>query len=197
MRQFRMAVLLCGTILAACSSSAGPRAPQPTSTPTAVSAPQSLVLVAQTGGNAWVLLQAADRIARVSRNGAVRFFQLAPGSHPNSVATLGRAAWFTEIGRGRIGRIDEAGRIVEFSVPGHGLGLRDIVSTNSGLWFIESHGDRVGYVSQSGVMREFGLPNKVDSITVAANGDLLGAASDMPSIIRISPLGALRKFPLR
>lgn len=189
-----IAVLLLGSAVVSCSGNDRRAASfQSTAGPTT-----STMLVITRNGTIWSIEPEADRVAKVSANGAVRFFRLSAGSHPNSICVgPDGAVWFTETGDNRIGRVDELGRISEYIVPGNS-GLTSIASAPSrGLWFIESHAKRIGYISLTGAVREFPVRRETSSIAVASDGDVVAAAIKAPWLMRISQDGAYRQIPLR
>ncbi len=75
-------------------------------------------LAAGPDGALWVTLVHDGAIARVTTDGHVRVFPVAPGCRP-SIITAGPdgAMWFTRNGDDRIGRISTAGELTAFELP--------------------------------------------------------------------------------
>lgn len=188
MRNFFGTGFIAIAVLSGCASS-----PQPGTQSMANS------IVVGRDQTAWIAVPAADKIIRVGRNGAVMMLALAAESEPTSLV-LGPDGnyWFVEKGRNRIARVSSTGALTEYAVPDSDAGLTKIVSSPLGhLWFIESHANKIGFISTTGIVREFPIDAQAQSIATTADGDVVVTGKAIASMIRISPQGTMRKYPLR
>lgn len=137
--------------------------------PTAASLPQDLVVGPD--GNVWFTQRAADKIGRITSEGAVTEFSLpSSGSEPVGIAVgPDGAVWFTEYAGNRIGRITTSGSISEFPLLTTGAGPYSIAAGNDGnLWFTGRDGTLIGSITTAGVVTEVPLPGGDTPIAIAA-----------------------------
>lgn len=143
--------------------------------PTSSSSPR--FIAAGSDGNLWFTESQADRIGRVTPDGAMIEYPL-----PHAASTPWRIAagpdgalWFTELLGNRIGRITTDGVISEFAIPTPKSIPSGIVAGPDGaLWFTERETNKIGRISVSGAITEFPLDSHTgpNGIAVGADGAL-------------------------
>ena len=166
--------------------------------PTAGSNPQQIT--SGPDGNLWFTEQAANKIARITTNGAItEFIVPTPGSEPFAI-TSGPDGnlWFTEASGNKIGRITTNGAITEFPLPTAGSQPFDITSGPDGnLWFTEESGNKIGRITTVGGIIEFAPPtagSKPFAITPGPDGNLWFTEEAANQIGRVSTSGAFAEF---
>jgi virginiamycin B lyase len=108
------------------------------------------------------------------------------------------ALWFTEVGRGAIGRITPQGRLSEFPLVGADPDNL-IIGPDGNLWFTETIANAIGRITFSGAITEFPLPGSLhpNSIATGADGNLWFTTSVPRHVVRLSPAGqVLGEYPL-
>lgn len=108
-------------------------------------------------------ISACHAIARLTADGSRREFPLPAGAGEPWGITVGtdRKIWFTEVGAGKVGRLDPTtGDLVEFPVGAGDSQPQGIVTGPDGaLWGTESAANRVFRISLDGRVTEFRDPN--------------------------------------
>jgi streptogramin lyase len=141
-------------------------------------------IVAGPDGNMWFTEQRAGKIGRISTDGAVREFALAPDSNPTFITAgpdgnlwfIGRAnsqpigiatgwdgnLWFAEFRypASKIGRMATDGSgFVDYDVPGATSDVETILAGPDGnMWYADSGGNKLGSVAQDGSILEYATP---------------------------------------
>ncbi len=132
--------------------------------PTANAGPQGIV--AGPDGNLWFTEFNANKIGRVTTDGAITEFPIpTPSSGPRGI-TAGPDGnlWFTETAGNKIGKITVAGAITEYAVPTANATPYGIVTGPDGnLWFTEHTAPvslpqtyKIGKITVSGTVTEYG-----------------------------------------
>jgi len=160
--------------------------------------PDGALYVALTGTNI-----GGNMIARLGANGIVRTFPLPTGAGAPWGIAVGADGkiWFTEVGAGRIGRLDPAtGLVSEFDLPTPNSQPQGIVRGADGaLWGTEAAGNRVFRIGVDGRATEFPVPT-ADSVPVAIapgrGGVLWVSELSGGKLLRISLKGRIREFAL-
>jgi virginiamycin B lyase len=146
------------------------------------------------GGNA---------IARLGADGAVRMFPLPAGAGSPWEVAVGAddKIWFTEVGSGKIGRLDPAtGAVSEFALPtadGQPQGI--VRGADDALWGTEANGNRIFRIGLNGRATEFPIPtpNSVPVAIAPGRGGVLWVSELYAGkLLRISRVGKMREFPL-
>ena len=108
------------------------------------------------------------------------------------------AMWFTENLAGALGRIDMAGHITEFPVPGTSPDPTAIAVGPGGIWFTERFADLLGLLAPDGSIQEFSTP----SVAAGPTGIALGPDGAMwfveraaQRIGRVDPDGTVSELP--
>jgi len=167
---------------------------------TAESRPRGLI--AGPGGNLWFIDH--ESIGRVSLDGTITEFPLAPNSEPHELA-LGAEGniWFTESYKAVIGRITASGELTYYTA---GLNQRGdpeeiVLGREGNLWFTDdSEGDpAIGRVTPSGEITEFTkgleIEGKPGSIVLGPDGNLwFGDNGVGKAIARITPNGEVTLY---
>jgi streptogramin lyase len=114
-------------------------------------------------GNLWFTETSANRIGKVTTDGAFSEYTLSAGTAPQAiVAGPDGALWFTEESANKIGRMTTDGTLSnEFSLPTANAGPLDIVAAPDGnLWFTESaqSASKVARITPAGVVTEYAAP---------------------------------------
>ncbi len=180
-------ILPGGAAAALLGGEAAPAAGQPMSLPNQSSFLTSfpiggaaLHVAVQNSNSIWFTLPGQDAIGRLMlpQNGSpgVEVQILLPsGSRPYDIVFDAGAAWFTEEGSGRIGRIDPVnGSLLEFTIPvsptlakPHGIQVLQ-GSSPAQVWFTESGTDRIGKLVYAGPenaqITEYALPAGWDDV---------------------------------
>jgi virginiamycin B lyase len=160
--------------------------------------PDGALYVALTGTNI-----GGNAIARLGSDGAVRTFPLPTGSGaPWGIAVGGDdKIWFTEVGSGKVGRLDPGtGLVTEFALPTANSQPQGIVRGPDGaLWGTEANGNRVFRMGLDGRATEFPIPtpNSVPVAIAPGRGGVLWVSElSGGKLLRISRTGKIREFPL-
>ena len=154
-------------------------------------------------GHMWFAEMAANKIGRVSVDGAFTEFVVpTAGAKPYGVvAALDGNIWFTESGAGKIGRLTlKTGAITEFPLSDPQSRPRDITVGRDGhLWFSMNGTDRIGRISMQGEVAEFPLPAGTQPIGIAPgpDGNIWFTAFRSHKIGRITPAGTVSFFDLK
>jgi len=103
-------------------------------------------LCAGPDGALWFTDSAQHRIGRMELGGAVRTFDLPPGSAPTRiVAGPDDAVWFIAEGGDKIGRISVDGELTQYPIPtSGGLPYALTVGGDRNIWFTEKFSGKVG-----------------------------------------------------
>jgi virginiamycin B lyase len=160
--------------------------------------PDGALYIALTGTNI-----GGNAIARLLRDGSVSLWPLPSGAGAPWGIAVGPEGkiWFTEIGSGKVGRLDPGtGTIAEFPLPTPDSQPQGIVLGGDGaLWGTEAAGNRIFRISVDGRATEFPIPTP-DSVPVAiapGRGGVLWASElSGGALLRISRTGKMREFPL-
>jgi virginiamycin B lyase len=146
------------------------------------------------GGNA---------IAQIAADRTLRTFPLPSGAGAPWGVAVGAddRVWFTEVGSGKIGRLDTAtGLVSEFELPTPNSQPQGIVRGADGaLWGTEANGNRIFRMGLDGRAREFPIPtpNSVPVSIAPGRGGLLWVSElSGGKLLRISRVGKMREFPL-
>jgi virginiamycin B lyase len=110
------------------------------------------------------------------------------------------ALWFTEVGRGAIGRITLQGRLSEFPLA-HADADPDnlVIGPDGNLWFTETAANAIGRITLGGAITEFPLPQiwHPNSIAAGTDASLWFTTSVPRHVVRMSPSGrVLGEYPL-
>jgi virginiamycin B lyase len=146
------------------------------------------------GGNA---------IGRVGPDGVVQIFPLPAGAGgPWGIAVGGDCKiWFTEVGAGKVGRLDPAsGAVAEFPLPTPDSQPQGIARGADGaLWGTEANGNKIFRIRLDGQVTEFPIPTP-SSVPVAIapgrGGALWVSELSGGKLLRITLGGKIREFPL-
>jgi streptogramin lyase len=166
-------------------------------------------------GNMWftdITDKGKEFVGRTTPTGKMSEFALPPGSGPAGIA-LGSdgAMWFVERGTGTVGRVNEAGVISQYSIPGtvHGTGLgeknnvpMDITLGGDGdMWFTDSGTNEarsfIGRIAPSGTISEFTISvenSGPSGIALGSDGNMWFAEPGVSRIGRITPTGTITEF---
>ncbi len=127
------------------------------------------------------------------------------GSFPSDMA-LGSDGnlWFTERFGNKIGRIDTAGVITEFTVPLTRTTQPRPVGITAGpdgnLWFTENNSNKIGRITTAGVITEFTIPTANSGplgITAGSDGALWFTEDDGNNIGQITTDGlTINEYPI-
>jgi virginiamycin B lyase len=160
--------------------------------------PDGALYAALTGTNI-----GGNAIARLGLDGTVRTFPLPSGAGAPWGVAVGAddKIWFTEVGSGKIGRLDPAtGLVSEFELPTPNSQPQGIVRGADGaLWGTEANGNRIFRMGLDGRAREFPIPtpNSVPVSIAPGRGGLLWVSElSGGKLLRISRVGKMREFPL-
>lgn len=165
---------------------------------TIVVGPDDALYVAETGTNL-----GGNAIARLTPDGNHREFPLPAGAGSPWGITVGpdRKIWFTEVGAGKVGRLDPAtGDLVEFPLRTRNSQPQGIVTGPDGaLWGTESEANQVFRISADGHVTEFRIPTPRSlpvSIAAGRGGVLWVSEFAVGKLFRLSPAGRAREFAL-
>ena len=131
-------------------------------------------LVAGPDGALWVTLAHGGAIARVTTDGHIRVFPVAPGSRA-AIITAGPdgAMWFTRNGDDRIGRISTAGELTAYE-SGQGSAAYGItVGSDGALWFTAMTTGEVGRIPVDGELSGSHTVGGAPSIIVSGSDNAL------------------------
>lgn len=102
-----------------------------------------------------------DTISRIDRTGAITSYAVTPGAGVGWV-TRGTdgAMWFTERFTDKIGRVDNLGRISEYTIPTPSSVPQGVVmDENAIVWFTEQSGNKIGRLdTTTGAITEYTVP---------------------------------------
>ncbi|HEV2238802.1 MAG TPA: zf-HC2 domain-containing protein [Ktedonobacterales bacterium] len=116
-------------------------------------------------------------------------------SHPTTIiAGPDGALWFTESGRGAIGRITPQGQLAEFALAGAGVYPTSlIVGPDGKLWFAEEGANAIGSITLGGAITEYPFVESLhpNSIAAGADGNLWFTTAVPRHVMRMSPSGRL------
>jgi len=136
---------------------------------------------------------------------AVTEFSLPTGSAPGDIIQGPDAnLWFSETGRGKVGRITPTGALTEFTLPiirgNQAFARRFTIGPDGNLWCtLDNSGGDVGRITTSGVITTYPLPTHNGSapagITKAPDGNLWVAESLTGNLARVTTSGVITEFP--
>lgn len=134
-------------------------------------------MVACEGESVWFTLNQADAIGYIRGGNSAVVVTALPtaGAAPVGITVANdRAAWFTEIGAGQIGRIDRDGRVTEFPLPDRTSRPHAIAAAHDGgCWFTLWASNQVGFIDAHGRIDLTDLPtpsSEPHGLAVAADG---------------------------
>jgi streptogramin lyase len=123
-------------------------------------------------GNMWVILEGANKIAKVPATGAVAEFSLPAGSNPADItAGPGNSMWFTNAGTKKIGKITMAGEVTEYALPAEPGGTPGHIAKgpDGNVWFTAQ--DYVGKVTPTGEVSEYLTSVSSGAVDIASGAD--------------------------
>lgn len=139
-------------------------------------------------------------IGRISPEGQMTVFPL-PSAAGSSLLGItpgpDDTVWFTDFGKGEIGRITHDGKVAEFSLGG-GSPKGITAGPDGNLWFVDADG-QVGRITLDGQVTEFPIPTPNSlpfSIAAGPDGNLWFTELDGEQIGRVTPDGQMSEFPL-
>jgi len=160
--------------------------------------PDGALYVALTGTNI-----GGNAVARLGSDGVVRTFRLPTGAGAPWDIAVGADGkiWFTEVGAGRVGRLDPAtGLVSELDLPTPNSQPQGIVRGADGaLWGTEANGNRIFRIGLDGHATEFPIPtaNSVPVAIAPGRGGVLWVSElSGGKLLRISLKGTIREFTL-
>lgn len=107
-------------------------------------------------GNIW--FTAVSTVGRITSAGVITTYAAPVQQSWFMVAGPDGNLWYTDISANRIGRIDMAGSVVEFSIPTASSQPKGIAPGPDGnLWFAEFSTDKLGIITPNGSITEFDL----------------------------------------
>jgi len=121
--------------------------------------PNPYGVAVDSGGTVWATLQGANKLARITTDGAVTELEIPTrASGPSDIAVdRDGAVWFLEFRTNKIGRYAD-GRFTEFPVPTARAALTGLaVAPDGAVWFGELRAPALGRV-RDGRITEFPLP---------------------------------------
>ncbi len=123
------------------------------------------------------------------------------GGHPFGITSgPDGALWFTEIGRGKIGRITTSGTISEYPLPSVSSAPKGITTGPDGaLWFVEALGNQVGRITTAGSITEYPIPtagSQPSYIASGSDGALWFTEGVGGNIGRITTDGQITEYPV-
>lgn len=181
------------------------RAQQIVEFPVPTAASQPLGIVTGPDGALWFTENSANKIGRMTTDGAVTEFPIAtPASNPARI-TRGPdgALWFTEFSTSanKIGRITTQGVVTEFNVPTESSRPLGITGGPDGnIWFTEASGHNIGRITPAGVITEFPIPPRGPfpaepySIVAGPDGAIWFSDGSNGRVGRITTEGAITLF---
>ena len=107
-------------------------------------------------GNVWFTERYAERIGRISPDGAITEFSTADVWPTGIAAGSDGNLWFTEWLSDNIGRVTPQGVITEFP---SGAAYDIAAGPDGNLWFTETNGNSIGRITTEGAVTEFPLPS--------------------------------------
>ncbi len=115
--------------------------------------------------NMWFTEYNSNRVCRITTNGTIIGWQLAPNAHPTGI-TVGPDGnlWFLEYGTSKIGTITTNGITTNSPLKEYGpvttnsLLYNIITGSDGNLWFTESYAGKIGKITTAGVISEYPLP---------------------------------------
>jgi virginiamycin B lyase len=156
-------------------------------------------------GNVWFSETGADKIGRITPEGAITEFPLTPASGPIGIVLgPGGNLWFAETYANKIGVITPAGVVIgEYPVPTANSDDRYLAYGPDGnVWFTETLGDKIGRITPQGAITEFPLSGKANSgpqrIIAGPDGNLWFTYGTSPNdaVVRMTPGGVLTQFSI-
>jgi streptogramin lyase len=157
-------------------------------------------IVAAPDGNLWFTERNANRIGKITTDGAVREFStgLSPSSQPHGItAGSDHAVWFTEFGAGKIGKITAAGEISEFAF-GRTEPYDITTGSDDDLWVTENSGGKIAQMTTAGAVSKRYATNAADSqphgIAAGPDGNLWITECSKNDVVRLSTDGELAEF---
>jgi virginiamycin B lyase len=160
--------------------------------------PDGSVYVAETGS-----MIGGHLILRIDRAGKVTEHPTPSGAGGPWEVVVGPdgALWYTEVGAGKVGRLDPAtGRTTEFPLPtpfSQPQGLT--VGADGALWGTEVAANKVFRMTTSGRATEYAIPSPRSlPVAIAAGRDKFLWVTEFASgkMLRVSLDGTMREFPL-
>ena len=140
-------------------------------------------------GNFWVGEPSINKIAKVTRTGAVTEYSLSSGTVGVAKGPDGNI-WCT-LSDNNIARITPGGGVTEFPVTTPSSGLIWIATGPDGnLWFVENSANQIGRITPSGKITEFRLltPDSAAAvITAGPDGDMWFTQSNTNDIAKFKP----------
>jgi virginiamycin B lyase len=114
------------------------------------------------------------------------------------------AAWFTAYASNQIGRINGAGIVTEYALPGYTQPFASepygIASGPDGaLWFTELQGNQIGRITTSGVVTQYPVPtfaSEPEGITAGPNSALWFTEWNGNNIGCITTSGVITEYPV-
>ncbi|GAA2233798.1 virginiamycin B lyase [Herbiconiux moechotypicola] len=150
----------------------------------------------------WVSDTAGDALVLVGASGVLRRVEVPTrGAQPFGVAAQADGtAWFTELGRDALGRIDLFGRVTEFPAGTDEGFVSMIASSGESLWFTANQANAIGYVrGGDSAVRLFEVPTPHAGpvgITVGHDGAAWFAEMQAGAIGRVDRSGVFAEFAL-
>ena len=164
-------------------------------------------------GNVW-FTQVPDVVGRITTSGRITEFHVpsvpistttgSPSPQPVTVmsdpspreivAGPDGAMWFVEGGGEALGRVAMDGSISRFPLPGSATGGNLVVGPDGALWLL--HGGAIGRMTTSGAYEEWPFSGYPESLAVGSDGNLWIGVGFPSAVIRVTPAGATRVFPL-
>ncbi len=123
-------------------------------------------------GALWFTERSADKVGRMTLNGAFHEWSLDPGSFPNRIVTgPDGAVWFTELFGGKLGRLTTSGSLTEYPIDGGPVGIT--VGRDRQLYVDLDFGQAVARVNLHGVVTAtWALPGAVAPLQIATGNGL-------------------------
>jgi virginiamycin B lyase len=148
-------------------------------------------------GNLWFTEMNANKIGRITLEGAVTEFSIpTAASGPQSIAKGSDGnLWFSEDQGAKIGRITTSGVVTEFGLTDPSSTPSSIVPGPDGaLWFTEYATNKIGRITTAGTVTEFDAPFGPASIAAGADGNLWFTERLGNHVARITPAGSITPF---
>jgi virginiamycin B lyase len=134
-------------------------------------------MIACEGESVWFTLNQANAIGYIRGGNSAPVITALPdaGSAPVGITVaIDGAAWFTEIGAGRIGRIDRNGVLTEYPLPDRASKPHAIAADPAGgCWFTLWGSNQIGFIAADGTSAVIDLPtpdSEPHGLAVAADG---------------------------
>jgi virginiamycin B lyase len=141
-------------------------------------------------GAIWFIERSAAKVGRMTLDGQVTEYPLAPGSFPNRiVAGPDGALWFTELFANKLGRITTSGALTEYPLPGGPVGIT--VGKDRQLYVALTTANAIARVDLDGdVTGQWQLPAAAAGPLQIATGFGLDIWATRPSdgtVLRLTP----------